>query len=150
MLKEAVMHTEHLAYLREIVKRRSMNTASKKLHVAQQTLSTAVKSLEKELDAKLLERTYHGVYPTPIGQEVVDLADEILSKIDYLAPKYLTANRKKDAKEFELSFENVKDVFLNDDLSREDQLRETKENKLMQNHGSHQQLHCDEMIVSLN
>lgn len=78
------MHTEHLAYLREIVKRRSMNTASKKLHVAQQTLSTAVKSLEKELDAKLLERTYHGVYPTPIGQEVVDLADEILSKIDYL------------------------------------------------------------------
>ena len=34
----------------------------------------------------------------------------ILSKIDYLAPKYLTANRKKDAKEFELSFENVKDV----------------------------------------
>ena len=36
----------------------------------------------------------------------------ILSKIDYLAPKYLTANRKKDAKEFELSFENVKDVIL--------------------------------------
>ena len=37
---------------------------------------------------------------------------QILSKIDYLTPKYLTANRKKDAKEFELSFENVKDVIL--------------------------------------
>lgn len=36
----------------------------------------------------------------------------ILSEVDYLTPKYLTANRKKDAKEFKVSLENVKDVIL--------------------------------------
>lgn len=81
------MRTEHLEYLLEIAKRRSMNAASEKLHVAQQTLSTAVKILEKEFDTKLLERTYQGVYPTPIGQELIELADDFLAKIEDLKLK---------------------------------------------------------------
>lgn len=36
----------------------------------------------------------------------------ILNKVDYLRPKYLTAYRKKDAKEFELSFKNVRNIIL--------------------------------------
>ena len=62
------MRLEQLEYLCEIAKRKSMNLASNKLYVSQQTLSTAIKNLEKELDTKLLERTYHGVFPTEIGQ----------------------------------------------------------------------------------
>lgn len=84
------MRIEQLEYLREVVKRRSMNKASEKLHVAQQTLSTAIKSLENELDVKLLDRTYQGVFPTTIGQEVVDWADTVLNGLDYLKLKIAT------------------------------------------------------------
>lgn len=84
------MRIEQLEYLREVVKRRSMNKASEKLHVAQQTLSTAIKSLENELNVKLLDRTYQGVFPTTIGQEVVDWADTVLNGLDYLKLKIAT------------------------------------------------------------
>lgn len=36
----------------------------------------------------------------------------ILNKTNYLRPKYLTAYRKKDAKEFELSLDNVRNIIL--------------------------------------
>ena len=51
------MRIEQLEYLCEVAKRRSMNLAADKLHIAQQTLSTSIKTLEKELDVKLLDRT---------------------------------------------------------------------------------------------
>ena len=81
------MRIEQLRYLCEIAHRRSMNIASEKLHVAQQTLSTSIKSLESELGIKLLERTYQGVYPTKMGQEVIDWAEETLYKLDHLQLK---------------------------------------------------------------
>ena len=76
------MRIEQLEYLCEVAKRRSMNVAAEKLHIAQQTLSTSIKTLEKELDVKLLERTYQGVFPTPIGQEVISWAEQVLSGLD--------------------------------------------------------------------
>ncbi len=81
------MRIEQLEYLCEVAKRRSMNVAAEKLHIAQQTLSTSIKTLEKELDVKLLERTYQGVFPTPIGQEVISWAEQVLSGLDYLKLK---------------------------------------------------------------
>ena len=78
------MRIEQLEYLCEVAKRRSMNVAAEKLHIAQQTLSTSIKTLEKELDVKLLDRTYQGVFPTPMGQEVIDWAENVLSSLDYL------------------------------------------------------------------
>ncbi len=81
------MRIEQLEYLCEVAKRRSMNLAADKLHIAQQTLSTSIKTLEKELDVKLLDRTYQGVFPTPIGQEVINWAENVLSSLDYLKLK---------------------------------------------------------------
>ncbi|MBO5139223.1 MAG: LysR family transcriptional regulator, partial [Peptococcaceae bacterium] len=81
------MRLEQLEYLCEISKRKSMNLASSKLFVSQQTLSTAIKNLEKELDCKLLERTYHGVFPTEIGQELIDISQDMLIRLDQLKLK---------------------------------------------------------------
>ena len=81
------MRIEQLEYLCEIAKRKSMNMASSKLFVSQQTLSTAIKNLEKELDCKLLERTYHGVFPTEIGQELIDISQDMLTRLDQLKLK---------------------------------------------------------------
>ncbi len=53
------MRTEQLLYFIETAKWRSMNLASEKLHITQQTLSVAIRTLEKELDVQLLERRAH-------------------------------------------------------------------------------------------
>ncbi|MBO4947958.1 MAG: LysR family transcriptional regulator [Peptococcaceae bacterium] len=86
------MRIEQLEYLCEIAKRKSMNLASSKLYVSQQTLSTAIKNLEKELDCKLLERTYHGVFPTEIGQELIDISQDMLIRLDQLKLKIAAQN----------------------------------------------------------
>lgn len=86
------MRVEQLEYLCEIAKCKSMNLASNKLYVSQQTLSTAIRNLEKELDTKLLERTYHGVFPTEIGQELIDISQELLIQIDQLKLKIAAKN----------------------------------------------------------
>ena len=86
------MRIEQLEYLCEIAKRKSMNLASTKLYVSQQTLSTAIKNLENELDTKLLERTYHGVFPTEIGQELIDISQQMLTSLNQLKLKIAAQN----------------------------------------------------------
>lgn len=76
------MRLEQLHYLIEISHTQSISLAAEKLFITQPTLSIAISSLEKELGVKLLERTKSGVYPTPQGQKVIQLAQEILSKLD--------------------------------------------------------------------
>lgn len=83
------MRIEQLQYLCEVAKRRSINLAADKLHIAQQTLSSSIKALEKELDVKLLDRTYQGVFPTPIGQEVINWAEDVMNGLDFLKLKIL-------------------------------------------------------------
>lgn len=89
------MRMEQLKYLCEINKYRSMNIASEKLHIAQQTLSSSIKGLESELNSKLFERNHRGVYPTPIGQEVIDWAEEVLCSLEHLKLKINTRSEKE-------------------------------------------------------
>jgi DNA-binding transcriptional LysR family regulator len=100
------MRLEHLYYLCEIAKRKSMNLAASKLFVSQQTLSTAIKNLENELDTKLLERTYHGVFPTEIGQELIDISQQMLSQLDQLKLKIAAQNNKQLTGEITVAIEH--------------------------------------------
>lgn len=99
------MRLEQLEYLCEIAKRKSMNLASNKLFVSQQTLSTAIKNLEKELDTKLLERTYHGVFPTEIGQELIDISQQMLIQLDQLKLKIAAKNNTQLSGDFTIVLE---------------------------------------------
>lgn len=99
------MRLEQLEYLCEVSKRKSMNLASSKLFVSQQTLSTAIKNLEKELDCKLLERTYHGVFPTEIGQELIDLSQDMLVRLDQLKLKIAAQNNAQLSGELSVAVE---------------------------------------------
>lgn len=76
------MRLEQFYYLVEINKTRSMSLAAENLFVTQPTLSIAISNLEKELGVKLWERTKSGVYPTPQGEMAIQLAQEIIEKID--------------------------------------------------------------------
>lgn len=99
------MRSEQLEYLCEIAKRKSMNLASSKLYVSQQTLSTAIKNLEKELDTKLLERTYHGVFPTEIGQELIDISQDFLVQLGQLKLKIAAQNNTQLSGELKVAVE---------------------------------------------
>ena len=99
------MRLEQLEYLCEIAKRKSMNLASSKLYVSQQTLSTAIKNLEKELDTKLLERTYHGVFPTEIGQELINISQQMIIQLDQLKLKIAAKNNTQLSGSFTVAIE---------------------------------------------
>ena len=71
-----MLKSEPLYYLCEVGKHQSLSIAAEKLHVTQPTLSIAIKNLENELDLKLIERMYHGVYLTAEGEKIVALAEQ--------------------------------------------------------------------------
>ena len=50
------MKIEHLCYLQEIAKCKSITAAAKRLYVGQTTLSAIVKSIEDELDVRFPQR----------------------------------------------------------------------------------------------
>jgi len=82
-----MVQTTFLYYLMRVAHYQSLSIAAQELHVSQPALSQGIKTLEKQLGAKLLERTYKGVTLTPEGKEVVALAEkafETLGKIETL------------------------------------------------------------------
>ena len=74
------MRIEQLICLLEISQQKSLNTASERLHMTQQALSSTIKTMEKELDTRLLNRTRQGCTLTPEGERVLAYAAEIVPK----------------------------------------------------------------------
>ena len=71
---------EHLSYLREIEKCKSISAAAKKLYIGQTTLSAIIKSIEDELGVRLFHRMSNGVIPTLEGSQILRYCDEIVEK----------------------------------------------------------------------
>ncbi|MGB6009280.1 LysR family transcriptional regulator [Castellaniella sp.] len=59
-----------------------LTNAAKLLHLTQPAVSGQLKSLEDELDVKLLERTPAGMIPTQAGRSLLARAEKILSAIE--------------------------------------------------------------------
>lgn len=78
------MRIEQFEYLLEISKNKSMNAASKKLHITPQALSSSIKKLEDELKLTILERTTKGVTLTEDGRSLLYLIENFLSGLKEL------------------------------------------------------------------
>ncbi len=76
------MRTEQLEYLLETAHSSSISKAGEKLHITQQSLNAALKKLEEELGAVLLERNYAGIRLTEQGEIAAKYAEEVLQKLD--------------------------------------------------------------------
>lgn len=74
------MRIEHLEYLLEVTRCRSISAAAKRLYLSQTSLSGIINTLEKELNVKLFQRTHKGVVLTPEGEAVAELARDIVAK----------------------------------------------------------------------
>jgi DNA-binding transcriptional LysR family regulator len=68
------MELRHLEYFVAVAEERSFTRAAARLHVVQSGVSAAIKALERELDAPLLERTSKRVALTDAGEALLPRA----------------------------------------------------------------------------
>lgn len=92
------MKTEHLEYFLEVVQCRSINQASKKMHLNHQYLSQILTALENELGVKLLERTRVGIELTEEGRLAVTKIEAIVGELheltDLLQKRQIAVNQR--------------------------------------------------------
>lgn len=79
------MELAHLRYFREVARLGSMTAAARALGLSQPTLSVAVRQLEEELGATLLQRHRGGASLTAAGAELLRHADEVFALLDRAA-----------------------------------------------------------------
>ena len=73
-----------LQYLKLLAEHGSFSRAAEAAHVTQPTLSAGVQELEKVLGAPVVDRARSGVILTPIGEETVARASDILARSEDL------------------------------------------------------------------
>lgn len=76
------MEIHQLRALEAIATEGSFLAAAKRLDLSQSSLSHSIAALEKELDARLLNRGRYGAKPTDAGNRVLPYARQILSSLD--------------------------------------------------------------------
>ncbi|WOC31462.1 MULTISPECIES: LysR family transcriptional regulator [Caproicibacterium] len=89
------MTLQQLRYISKIVNCGSMNEAAKQLYIAQSTLSSSVKELEKELKIEIFYRSAHGISLTAEGAEFLSYARQILEQTELLEQRYLNRPPQK-------------------------------------------------------
>jgi LysR family hydrogen peroxide-inducible transcriptional activator len=76
------MNLRDLRYLVAVADHRHFGRAAAACFVSQPTLSMQIKKLEEELGVELIERAPRRVMLTPVGEEVVERAREVLREAD--------------------------------------------------------------------
>lgn len=82
------MTIQQCKYVLAIARCGSFSEAAKQLFVAQSSLSMGVKSLEKELNIQIFNRSGNGVYLTDEGAEFIHYAEQICQNSDLIAERY--------------------------------------------------------------
>lgn len=60
----------------------SITRAAEREHIAQPALTVHIQQIEDELQVRLLERSTHGVTPTPAGQHFYGICQELLQRLE--------------------------------------------------------------------
>ncbi|HIR09262.1 MAG TPA: LysR family transcriptional regulator [Candidatus Avoscillospira stercoripullorum] len=76
------MNTQHLQYIVEIERTRSISQAAKNLYLSQPNLSRVLHELEEQLGFAIFERTSRGVMPTDRGALFLQYARRILMEME--------------------------------------------------------------------
>jgi LysR family transcriptional regulator, hydrogen peroxide-inducible genes activator len=87
------MTLTELKYIVAVAREKHFGRAAEACFVSQPTLSVAVKKLEEELDVKLFERGTNEVSVTPLGEQIVHQAQQVIEQAQALRE---IAKRGKD------------------------------------------------------
>lgn len=89
------MNILHMRYAVEVAKEGSINKASDRLLVAQPNLSRSIKELEADLGITIFDRSSRGMFLTPEGEQFINHAKSILSRIDEVEQIYKGGKTRK-------------------------------------------------------
>jgi LysR family transcriptional activator of glutamate synthase operon len=81
------VHIEQLEYLVEVARTGSISTTAQNLHVSQSAISKSILRLEQDLHITLFTRTRTGVIPTPVGEQLIGKANEVIIKLQEFREK---------------------------------------------------------------
>ncbi|MDO4923087.1 MAG: LysR family transcriptional regulator [Peptococcaceae bacterium] len=76
------MRIDHIRYVVEVSKYKSINKASKNLYINQQQLSRMIAAVEEEFDIEIFQRTAKGVFLTEDGKEIIKKFEAVLEMLD--------------------------------------------------------------------
>lgn len=96
------MRTEQILYLDAIYRCSSLHKASETLHISTQALSLSIRTLEKEMDFTILERSRTGVSLTDKGQKLLKVGIQFLHQIEYI--------QEKQTKKFDSTLTGILDI----------------------------------------
>jgi DNA-binding transcriptional LysR family regulator len=82
-------------YAVEVARLGSLNKAAETLMIAQPNISRSIKELEADLGITIFQRSAKGMVLTPDGEEFLDYARDVLSRIDKLERSYRDGSHKK-------------------------------------------------------
>lgn len=80
---------QQLQYILEIQRTGSVSKTARNLFLSQPNISNAVKSLEKELNIDIFERTREGMRPTVQGRQFLLRAERIMQEVDGISADLL-------------------------------------------------------------
>jgi DNA-binding transcriptional LysR family regulator len=75
-----MIELRELRHLLAVVDRRHFGRAARAVGLSQPALTKSIQRLEKQLGAKLLDRSRRNVTPTPIGQTVIERARSLIGR----------------------------------------------------------------------
>ena len=79
-----------LKYAITVAGQNSLNDAAKELFISQPSLSSAIRSLEKELGFEIFTRSKNGITVTTKGMEFIGYAKSVMEQYDLLEAKYIS------------------------------------------------------------
>ena len=89
------MTLQQLKYVIEVAKAKSISEAAKKLFISQQSLTNAIKELEKEMNITIFLRTNKGILISKEGEIFLGYARQVLEQAYLLEEKYLKQDKRK-------------------------------------------------------
>jgi DNA-binding transcriptional LysR family regulator len=112
------MRTEQLQYFVEVARQRSFSLAAEKLHIAQPSISQAIKNLEQELNVQLFQRSRAGVHLTSIGRSLLPKAQQILNLVDEFCEEARTETDQMEGRVNIAAIPSIVNTFIGETLFR--------------------------------
>lgn len=78
--KQVLMNLDHLVYFLAVIKHGSFSDAARHSYVTPQTVSKAIRDLERELGIPLFVRTNRGIAPTPFSLDFASRSERVIAE----------------------------------------------------------------------
>ncbi|UPM53378.1 LysR family transcriptional regulator [Gottfriedia acidiceleris] len=95
------MNLDHLAYIVDVSKTKSLSMSAKNLHISVSAISQAINNLEEEFGFKIFTRLRQGTIPTSEGEKLIEKSLNVLAHAEKL--KQLAINNNEIQKEITIA-----------------------------------------------